>query len=120
MTLWPRYRYALAWGLFILALCTVPGRSIPDSEIASLDKLVHFGVFFVLAWLWMPPSAGKWASAQVSLGGTMYAAFTELYQGWLPWERTPDPFDFLANVVGLLLGVLSFVAIRTLQASRQP
>lgn len=104
---------ALAWGLLILALCTVPGQSIPGAGIVSLDKVVHFGLFFVLAWLWTRSSVWKGTAAAALFGGTVYAAFTEIYQGWLPWERTPDPLDFLANVVGLLAGVLFFVLLRT-------
>ena len=40
----------------------------------------------------------------VVLIGIAYGVFTEVYQGWLPWERIPDPYDALADAVGVVLG----------------
>jgi VanZ family protein len=110
----------LAWAVVILALCTVPGQNLPDTEIVSLDKFVHFALFYVLAWLWLSAPGGNWKWITVAAGGTLYAAFTEIYQGWLPWERTPDPLDFLANVAGLLAGFLSFAVLRAFRTKPQP
>ena len=37
--------------------------------------------------------------------GVCYAIGTELDQGLLPFERTPDPLDVVANTLGLLAAV---------------
>lgn len=115
-----RHLITLAWAFFILALSTVPGQNLPGTEIVSLDKVVHFGLFFVLAWLWLRAPGGIWKWIAVAAGGIFYAAFTEIYQGWLPWERTPDLLDFVANVAGLLAGFLSFAVMRTFRRKPQP
>ena len=98
---------ALGWTFFILAACSIPGRDLPRVGVPDFDKLAHVGVFLVFGMLWMRalhlPVARR--TGAVVAGGLAYAVFTEIYQGWLPFERTPDPFDALANALGLLLGV---------------
>ncbi|MEM1270628.1 MAG: VanZ family protein [Bacteroidota bacterium] len=100
----PRILAAL-WTLLILASCSIPGRDLPRVEIVQIDKFVHAALFFGFAWLW------RWAGGRtrvVLASGLVYAVMTEIYQGWLPWDRTPDPFDMLANTVGLVLGLLAW------------
>lgn len=97
---------AAAWTLVILALCSIPGPSLPDTEILSYDKLGHAGMFAVFGWLW------AWAVPDVHVGwvlaaGVAFAVFTEVYQGLLPFDRTPDLFDALADLLGLLAGLLA-------------
>lgn len=103
---------ASLWTLVILAACTVPGKNLPDVQFFSLDKWIHAGMFLVLAVLWLavPTFSRRWPT--VLLAGVAYGAFTEIYQGWLPWDRTPDSLDFLANCVGLATGVLLFLLLR--------
>lgn len=98
---------AIAWTLLILALCSIPGDSLPDSSILSFDKLGHFGMFAIFGWLWsrMTTPAGTW---WVLAGGIAFAVATEIYQGLLPFDRTPDPFDALADLIGLLTGILTY------------
>lgn len=97
---------AAAWTLFILAACSIPGRDLPSVPLPDFDKLAHVVVFTVFAVLWMRAgSASARTRLAVVAGGFAYAVFTEIYQGWLPFERTPDPFDALANMIGVVLGV---------------
>lgn len=87
----------------ILALCSVPGPSLPDAEILSFDKVGHFGMFFigVLLWLWTWPHHTGWVLA----AGIAFSAGTEVYQGLVPFlGRSPDVFDVVADVAGLLAG----------------
>jgi len=44
----------------------------------------------------------------IGIAGLMYGIGTEIYQGMLPWERTPDPMDAIANILGLLTAILVF------------
>ena len=90
---------------------------MPSVSFFEADKFGHFGLFFGLGWLWMwalrlPLGKRTWA---VLIGGIAYAGLTEIYQGLLPFERTPDLFDALANTLGLLasVGVFRFWRART-------
>ena len=112
---------AIGWTLLILVACTIPGKGLPTVNIISFDKFVHFGIFAGFGWLWMWALRSpltrrtKW----VLVFGIAYAILTEIYQGLLPFEREPDPFDALANIVGLIVAVLLYRALQQRRAARQ-
>ncbi|MEM6785003.1 MAG: VanZ family protein [Bacteroidota bacterium] len=94
---------AVAWTLLCLALFSIPGQDLPP-ELLSFDKVAHLGLFAILGVLWMravPRRVWPW----VLIGGIVFGIGTELYQGMLPWEREPDPYDALADGIGMGLGV---------------
>ncbi len=97
---WP----ALLWSFLIVAACTIPGRSIPDAPILGFDKIVHFGLFFGWATLWFLVYPKKLIF--VSIVGICFGIFLEFYQQWLPFERTFDWYDALANEIGVIFAVL--------------
>jgi VanZ family protein len=101
---------ALLWALLILIACSIPGRDIPSVNIVEFDKFVHFTLFAVLGWLLLHAfQAGLTERILWTLGmGIAYAIGTEFYQGLLPFERSPDALDALANTFGLLVAVLVF------------
>ncbi len=101
---------AIIWTLVILAACSIPGKDLPAIDIFSIDKIAHFVVFAGFGWVWMwalksPPPR---RTAYVLAFGLAYAALTEVYQGFLPFDRTPDPKDALANALGLLTAILIY------------
>jgi len=99
---------AVGWTLLILALCTVPGKDLPEINIISIDKIGHFGIFAVFGWLWMRAytlSDLARRSRYVLVGGLAYAVLTEIYQGIMPFGREADLWDAAANAAGLLAGV---------------
>ncbi len=100
------YVLAIGWTLGILAACSIPGSDLPDLnlDLLRLDKVVHFLLFLGLGWLWLRavPRTHRYRFALVIGLGTLYAVGTEVYQGLLPWDRTPDPMDAVANMAGLL------------------
>lgn len=113
----PARRLALLWTLVILAACTVPGSTLPSLTLWEFDKLIHFALFAGFGGLWMRALAcplGR-RMAGVLLAGIAFALLTEWYQGLLPWPRTPDLLDALADSLGTLAGV---VAYRLRQPSR--
>ena len=106
-----RYHFlAILWTLGILAACSIPGKDLPDINVVSFDKFAHFGVFAGFGWLWMRALQGPLSHRTkcVLAAGLAYAALTEIYQGLLPFDRTPDPIDALANTLGLLTAVLIY------------
>lgn len=103
---------AIGWTLVILALFTIPGSSLPkDSSLLEFDKLAHFGLFviFGVCWMWALNQPLKRRVVTVLVAGIAYAWLTEVYQGLLPFERTPDVYDAIANTAGLLVAVFGYV-----------
>ena len=98
---------AVLWTLAILAGCSIPGRDLPSVGLPSFDKLVHALLFAGFGVLWLRALGGplRRRVAWVLGTGAAYAVLTEFYQGLLPFERSPDPWDALANLIGLGLGV---------------
>ncbi len=95
---------SIGWALFILALCSIPGTSLPEPALLTFDKVGHFGMFFVGALLWLrawPERLGRVFAAGIAL-----SVGTELYQGLVPFlGRSADPFDVLADVLGVAAGL---------------
>ncbi|GIV58849.1 MAG: hypothetical protein KatS3mg042_1762 [Rhodothermaceae bacterium] len=109
----PRH-LALGWTALIVILLTLPGDTLPDATLLEYDKLGHAVLFGVLGWLWMHalPHSLRVRIAGVLAGGAVFAVMSEFYQGLLPWPRTPDALDVVADVIGLIVGV-SLYALRT-------
>lgn len=109
-----RATLALGWALAILALCSIPGDEIADWELFSYDKLGHLAMFFGLGWLWARAAPARLGA--VVAGGLAFAAGTEVWQAVMPLGRSGDPFDALADAVGLGLGVAAAVWMHRRQA----
>ena len=105
----------ILFAVYLIAVAVLCFAKFPPSEDVPkelwgipTDKIVHFLMFFplpVLAYLAFDRYKGKrlpsilWA-AVAFLGGTVYAAFTELVQAHLPY-RSGDPTDFRSDVLAL-------------------
>lgn len=92
---------ALILTLGILAMCSIPGTSIPKVRLLTADKLAHIVMFAVLGWAWLRAFPDK--AAWIFTGGVAFAVFTEVWQDQLPIGRTGDPADAVADVIGLAL-----------------
>lgn len=96
---------ALLWAVLILALCSIPGPELPDVDVLGIDKVGHFGMFFVGAFVWM--RAWPRSTARVLGAGLAFSILTEIYQGVMPFlGRSADPFDIVADALGLAVGLL--------------
>ena len=99
---------ALARGAFAvavlasLAILFAPGSDVPPSP-PGVDKLVHAGLFLALA------VTGRWAGVRrgaLAVLLPLYAAASELIQAIPALHRDATLGDWLADVVGALLGLL--------------
>ena len=93
---------AILWTLLILLACSWPGKDIPEAPVAGFDKIVHSGLFVVWTVLWLLVYPSK--SKQVIILGIVYGLGLEFYQQILPFDRTFDWWDAVADSVGVLLG----------------
>jgi len=101
----------LYW-LIIFILTSIPGGSIPK-VFGGVDKLKHFGAYFVLAillnfTLYLQnkfPLLSKKSMLFTFLITLFYGLFDEVHQIFIP-GRSFDWWDLVADVVGSLLGIL--------------
>lgn len=106
----------LLWMGIILLLIGLPGYRFPNNDLFSADKFIHFGLFFVLSFLWMQafikqssiPMLRFEGGYYALLIGFIYSGLTEILQGLLFIQRSADLMDFLANSSGSLAGFLFF------------
>jgi VanZ family protein len=98
---------ALIWAGLIFIESAIPGENIPDVPIFSQDKLIHFGIYLVLAYLvyralfrqlrypWLQSRALMATLLVVALFG----ASDEFHQLFVP-GRSCDFFDWTADTLG--------------------
>lgn len=105
---WPRTWLAL-WLMSILttiiaSLISPP--TMPSVAPASIDKLLHFLAYFVLAFAAVQLFASRSLLLVTAVGLITLGVMLEWAQGaLLPDIRTADPWDALANTLGVLFGM---------------
>lgn len=93
-------------------LLSMPGSYMPG-KLWSFDKVGHFGIFMVFAYLWVRAiGLSRSAMVLIAVFGILYATGTEMAQEWLVEERAGDPFDAIANLIGFGTGLLLAVRFR--------
>jgi len=134
----PRQRHILvilAWNALVVYFAMVgwvcfgsfshlPDMSQPIWGIPQ-DKLIHFVMFFPFPILVMftrrkrpaSPRKALWLTLVCLLIGIAIAGATELGQG-LTLHRDRNPWDFLADAIGLVVSSLIVLVISLRQASR--
>lgn len=79
-----------------------------------IDETVHVSLFFGFAIAWaIALGRPRWVAA----AGVALAIATELVQPLLPWERTAQLGDAIADAVGLALGLAIVRVARRTRAS---
>lgn len=103
----PAWAWAVLLALAVAVHLTVlylPGDQVPEAgfQVPGLDKLVHVLAFGVptLAAVVLGRSA-RWAVPFL-----LHAPVSEWLQAGFAAQRSADPWDVAADVVGVLLGVL--------------
>jgi hypothetical protein len=103
---------AVIWTIVILFLCWLPAtvvqkieRESPWFRIPDLDKVIHAGIFVILAVLWRRAYSSRQAIRAIILGGFVLGALTELGQLLPVVRRHADLYDLATDCVGVLVGV---------------
>ncbi|WP_374948923.1 VanZ family protein [Mucilaginibacter sp.] len=113
------YRPAILWALFILIICAVPMGKVGESHMffPGFDKLVHCGLFAVLAILYCEGSIRRWDSASlrfaVAAKNTIvlisFGAFIEMTQKYFFTWRSGNWDDLFADCVGTCIGIFGVI-----------
>ncbi len=101
----------IIWVTVVFILSSLSGPDIAGLNTFDVnDKILHFAAFFCgalplvpalrLTWRW--PWMRVVLTAIVSL--STYGALDEVHQYWTPSRSALDPFDWIADTLGALLG----------------
>lgn len=113
---WPVF----IWAILVFTLSAVPGNSFP--EIKSFwdwlgpDKIVHFAFYSVLCFLLLRGFIRYNKSKSLNyvvislVSGIVFGLMIEVMQYYVFKGRDGNVYDFIANVIGCLLGVAVFWA----------
>ncbi|WP_331088437.1 hypothetical protein [Phenylobacterium sp.] len=101
--------YALAVAI-LTVICVVPSRDLPDPGVG--DRFEHAAAWFVLA------ATGYLLAPRRRLAIPAFAlAFgllIEGLQGTMGWGRHADPLDLIADLVGVSVAVVGYLATQRL------
>ena len=113
---WP----AMAWAILILILTGVPGNYFPTVvsfwDWLSPDKVVHLVIFAVQAYLiiygMQPQYLNKRQRYLFVIAGALvtilFGLTTEVLQSYVFVGRDGNIFDFLADGLGALMGLVAY------------
>ncbi|HEU4553075.1 MAG TPA: VanZ family protein [Chitinophaga sp.] len=115
------YIPAILWVIFILFMCTLPGKDLPHEswmERVHMDKIVHFGlfggiVFFLcLGYYWQKRAISPLTFFTFVLYAAMYGVLIEFIQKYFTVDRSFDMTDAAADTIGAIAGVWVFRLFR--------
>lgn len=114
-----KLKYHLPLLIFCLGIfveSSFPTEAYPKIEFELSDKIVHFGIYFVLFFAFNYSLnnqtkyllLNKYSLFAALIFASLYGASDELHQFFVP-GRTCEFFDWLADAVGAIFGVLVFL-----------
>jgi VanZ family protein len=110
------YAPALAWGIFIFILSTIPGKDLPKipniSDLITIDKIVHmlfYGLLTALILRFAALGREPLKVLGIALLSTGYGWFIEWFQGAYCTDRLFEVMDGVANTIGALAVALYFI-----------
>ncbi len=118
----------IAWFFLVLVLIITPGYGLPKVDKwlikISYDKLIHVGIFAVLAFLFMYPvvksvlpATQKWHYCiKIAIATAVWGLATELIQKFFIPSRSFDLTDLLGDAIGGLVALI-FCKIYFLKAA---
>lgn len=109
-----RLTAAIVWAIFIAVLHAIPGSDLPNFNLSNLfqiDKLVHAIVFAIGIYLFaiaLVAQQNKNFLSYLIVSFVVYGLILEVLQGTIFVERSTDLLDWLADTIGVFIGVLIF------------
>jgi VanZ family protein len=113
----------IAYCLFIF-LQSSSDSPLELSAFSHMDKVLHAGAYGLLGILFYRayrsrwPNASGWTMANASLlSAAFYGLTDEFHQYFVP-GRSADPWDWLADTIGAMLGVIAYHALMYYQSRK--
>ena len=109
-----RFTLAIVLTVVIAVLHAIPGSDFPEfsiSDFFQIDKLVHAIVFMIGVYLFAVALAEQQKKAFIRyliVSFVAYGLLLELLQDLVFVERSADVLDWLADTIGVFLGVWIF------------
>ena len=112
---------AIGWTCLLVVLLSLPGSSLPDTTLWKYDKIGHAGIFLVLSLVWMNVLSpyGMRVIMLVVVCGLLLAPLSEWYQSALPFGRTADLFDSVADGIGFAVGTIAWMVFFSWKKRRE-
>ncbi|MCW8897604.1 MAG: VanZ family protein [Flavobacteriales bacterium] len=118
---------ALVWLIIIVVLSGYPGKNLPKAPFDEFDKLVHLAIYALLSFLSVlgfskQPNSFLLSnklqfffsiSFSIIMGGLI-----EVLQEYVFINRYGDWYDFIANSLGAIIGVIGFYSMRKFFVNR--
>jgi VanZ family protein len=107
---------AIIWLLVILIISGFPGNKVPKIPVWQFDKLIHSIIYLVLSILLLMPFSVQYITNKkrlktqliIILVGISYGGFMEILQHYIFINRSGNLYDFIANAIGAIIGVLIY------------
>ena len=110
---------AILWLIFVTVALLTPGNNLPKVPLFPYaDKLVHFGVFAILTFLWARVGTIdlrgelRWKKLLTNLlvFTIIFPILVEYLQLYVP-NRSFEFEDILANLIGGIIGFAGFIIL---------
>jgi len=107
----------IIWAIVIFILCSIPGDNLPHTsmiEIPYFDKMVHFGLFFIMGIFLIAELRYQTKLSRISIAFitfaliTIYGGVIEVLQENYFTNRSGDFWDLCADVAGGITSVFMF------------
>ena len=102
---------ALSVSLLIIVASLIPTDVLPTPHLKDSDKLLHGSAYIGLIWVWLLAFRNRYSIKKgiiLFLSLSVFGIILEILQGALTTFRTPDWRDALANLVGLVVGLVTY------------
>jgi VanZ family protein len=109
----PRMWLVLGWTFVVLALfaCLAPSNTPVLHEVFRFNDKVEHAVGYLCLTLWFVGIYPRSHYARIAVALFAMGVTVEYLQGWMSLGRSRDPYDVMANTVGIAIGMSLALAL---------